>query len=231
MSQTFEELLIQGEEKALDWETEEALELLTRAVELQPKSAKAYYLRGFAASISNPTKGLEDFLKAIELDPLYEEAYQRAASCYSFVGNEGKASEYEKKAIELNPESARNLMSQGQFKRSEGQLMEALEYYDLSIERHDEGIEWIATSERAEVKFLLGDFKGAIEDFEKCFIHFGIGIYSSKQYEMCGDAHYELNNAELACKRWRQAFYDLDPEFYTPSESAKEKFLTNKCGQ
>ena len=113
--------------------------------------------------------------------------------------------------------------------KENGKLEEALEFLSLSIEKHNDALEWIATSERAEVKFLLNDFEGAVEDFEKCFVEFAIGMYSSKQYEMCGDAYQELAETALACKWWKRAFYGLDPEFESPSKTALEKYNSNEC--
>jgi tetratricopeptide (TPR) repeat protein len=50
----------------------EALEAFTRAIELNPRSAKAYYFRGITQYfLSDYSRAIEDFDKAMELDPRY----------------------------------------------------------------------------------------------------------------------------------------------------------------
>src|ERR1041385_2471158 len=49
---------------------EDAIELATKAIEAEPKNAKAYYVRGrFYAEVRQPQKALKDLNQALALDP------------------------------------------------------------------------------------------------------------------------------------------------------------------
>jgi tetratricopeptide (TPR) repeat protein len=60
---------------------EEAIELATKAIEAEPKNAKAYYVRGrFYAEVRQSQKALKDLNQSLALDPATPLAYyQRAA--------------------------------------------------------------------------------------------------------------------------------------------------------
>src|SRR5438128_11880213 len=49
---------------------EDAIELATKAIQAEPKNAKAYYVRGrFYAEVRQPQQAVKDFNQALVLDP------------------------------------------------------------------------------------------------------------------------------------------------------------------
>jgi len=82
----------------------EALEDLSRAIQLDPEYSKAWFNRGnMHFRINLPEKALEDFSKAIELNPGYGQAYYNRGNLYSGLAEYGKAIADYSKAIELDP--------------------------------------------------------------------------------------------------------------------------------
>src|SRR5438093_6546530 len=59
----------------------EAIELATKAIEAEPKDAKAYYVRGrFYAEVQQTQKAIKDFNQALALDPAAALAYYHRAT-------------------------------------------------------------------------------------------------------------------------------------------------------
>src|SRR5438093_2667505 len=55
---------------------EDAIELATKAIEAEPKNAKAHYVRGrFYAEVRQPQKAVKDLDRALALDPTAALAY------------------------------------------------------------------------------------------------------------------------------------------------------------
>ena len=82
----------------------EAIECLTRAIELDPKNAMAYHLRGWArAHLGDIAGELADWSKAIEIDPAFDGAYaDRAIARTAFRDFDGAIADGEA-ALRLNP--------------------------------------------------------------------------------------------------------------------------------
>src|SRR5438552_13582880 len=71
-----DELLTQAGVSFAKGHREDAIELATKAVEAEPKNAKAYYVRGrFYAEVRQPQKALKDLNQALVLDPAAAPAY------------------------------------------------------------------------------------------------------------------------------------------------------------
>jgi tetratricopeptide (TPR) repeat protein len=222
-AQSFDELMQQASVARDHGEDNKAIELYSKAISLRPNSAEAYYERGRIQSMTNQNNGIGDLLKAVELDSTLEWAFHQIAFYYSFKGDEAKSDFYELKAITLNPNSANNLLLMAQRFLAKGDSIKALEYCNLSIEKHDEAVEWLALLERAKIRYNLREYKGAAEDFEKCFNEFSYGMYQASDYEMCGDAYKELGQMKQACEKWNMAITQLDPEIDKPSKTVQKK--------
>ncbi len=88
-------------------ETQLSLEMYQRVLLLQPNDAQlhskvAYQL---VVSLNELDAAIEAYLRAIELEPSMRLAYNNLGSCYSRRGDEEKAIEMYRKAIELFPDS------------------------------------------------------------------------------------------------------------------------------
>lgn len=86
-----------------------ALEIYDRAIEADPKNARAYYQRGWAKAMLGDLAGeFEDWSKALELDPNFAEAYAARAAARTGQGDvQGSASDLQQ-AMRLDP-SHRNV--------------------------------------------------------------------------------------------------------------------------
>ncbi|MBR4834137.1 MAG: tetratricopeptide repeat protein [Thermoguttaceae bacterium] len=78
-----------------------ALEDCAKTLELDPKRADAYFIRGVVAQYQGDwNAGIEAFTKCVELDATNAEAYHRRGEIYDFIGNPDATVDL-KKAAEL----------------------------------------------------------------------------------------------------------------------------------
>ncbi len=204
-----------------------AVNLYSKVLALDSNNIEALYYRGWCENLWNKSKGLEDFHKVLKLDSLHEGALNSLADSYAILGKNELAKTYELKAIALNPKTAGNLLSQARMANSSKEYAKAIEFCDEGIKLNDEAQNWLLFLERAEAHYLLGNYKTAISDFEKCFNEFGYGMYSCNNYEMCGDAYMSIENIDKACEYWNIAVRNDDPEFDPASDEVKLKFKEN----
>ncbi len=93
---------------------EEAIELATKAIETNPKNAKAYYVRGrFYAEVRQPQKAVKDFNQALALDPSIAPAYyQRGAEGFKLGHVKESAADFDK-FVDRSPDQAPKLWQRG----------------------------------------------------------------------------------------------------------------------
>src|SRR2546428_8976457 len=84
---------------------EDAIELATKAIEAEPKNAKAYYVRGrFYAEVRQPQKALKDLNQALVLDPGAAPAYyHRAQESFKIGRIKESAADFDK-FVALSPD-------------------------------------------------------------------------------------------------------------------------------
>ena len=76
----------------------------TRVIELDPRSAAAYFNRGqVRMAQEKPALASEDYSAAIEIDPRYADAYCRRANAKLALGDTQGAAEDYRKALEVAP--------------------------------------------------------------------------------------------------------------------------------
>ena len=79
--------------------------MLYKAIELNPKYAKAYYSKGNALSrLGNHQEAITYYNKAIELNPKYAKAYNSKGNALYRLGNHQEAITCYNESIELNPD-------------------------------------------------------------------------------------------------------------------------------
>jgi Flp pilus assembly protein TadD len=77
----------QGREHAGKENFKEALAMMNRAIEINPRYARAYNARGYVQlRLTNYSQALADFTEAIRLDPTYANAYHNRAVTRKLVG-------------------------------------------------------------------------------------------------------------------------------------------------
>jgi len=108
----------------------------TRTVELDPKASRAYHNRGIAKMKTGDRPGaIQDFIRVIEIDPRLAEAFLDGKEGASVRGDEDEA------AVEAAVDHARVYPSE---------LVPAYAF---------------AFDNRGLLKYIQGDYKGAIDDF------------------------------------------------------------------
>ncbi len=96
------------------WKSENyggAIEAFTRAIESDPKYARAYGLRGGNyEKLGNRQHAIMDYGRAIELDPRYADAYLARGLAYDKLGNRRQAIRDFESAARLGHEGARDIL-------------------------------------------------------------------------------------------------------------------------
>jgi len=93
---------------------EDAIELATRAIEAEPKNARAHYVRGrFYAEVRQPQKAVRDLNQALALDPMAAPAYYQRGSENFKLGNIKESAADFDKFVDLTPDQAPKLWQRG----------------------------------------------------------------------------------------------------------------------
>ncbi len=111
----------------------------------------------------NYSQSIEDYDKAIELNPEYVDAYNNRGNAYDDLGEYQQAIEDYDKAIELNPEDPDAYINRGLSYNSLGKYQQATEDYDKAIELNPEDPD--AYYSRGLAYNSLGVYHAAIEDY------------------------------------------------------------------
>jgi len=118
-------------------EIRKKMKLYTKAIELNPNDAEAYYKRGSAKTSLKDYKGaIEDYNKAIELDPNYALAYYKRGAAKRRLGQKdfkGAIQDFSK-AIELNPNYAGAYYNRGNTKYELKDYKGAIQDFSKAIE-------------------------------------------------------------------------------------------------
>ncbi len=148
----------------------EALSSASSALQYLPKKDKEY--RAFVYStrgdvymelLSDSTKALEDYCKAISLNPSSEELLQKRLDLYFLLGKYELADKDCHRMIEMNPSSHYGYMGLGRSAKAQGRHKEAIEYYNYVIKLYPANYS-SAYSFRAESYLALGMFGEAADD-------------------------------------------------------------------
>lgn len=226
-AQDIENYMNQATEAREQMDLDNATVLYSKVLDLDSNNIEALYYRGWCENLWNKSKGLEDFLKVLELDSLHEGALHSLSNSYSILGKYELAKTYELRAIALNPKTAGNLLSQARMANSSKEYEKAIEFCNEGIKLDDDVQNWLLYLERAKAYYFFGQYEQSISDFEKCFNEYGYGMYSCNNYEMCGDAYMALGKMNNACEYWTIAVRNDDPEFDPASDDVKLKTKEN----
>jgi len=169
----------------------QALADLNKAIELDPKLAQAYGLRGLLHMISNQyPQALADYNKAIELDPKYAPAYLNRGLVYQKSKQYPQALADYSKAIELDPKFANAYYNRGWIYQDSKQYPQALADYSKAIELdpkfakayYNRGVLYQDSKQYPQA---LADYSKAIEldpKYANAYFNRGLIYQDSKQY-------------------------------------------------
>lgn len=192
-------------------EYQEAVNDFTKAYNSEPENKKILFYRGLAEiEIKNYVTAVEDFTKYLDENNKDGEAYFWRAFAQYELGTQPKQ------------------------KHAKKYLQKALADLDLAIKyrvREEE-----AYYDRAEVKFELGDYEGAIADFKRvisknprnmdaryqkafCYYHYGKEYYAEK----------ELKQIIKMDPTYVDAYYDLSIIYMSKDKLETALSYINKC--
>jgi tetratricopeptide (TPR) repeat protein len=145
---------------------DDAITECSKAIEINPRYAKAYNNRGIAYYYKGQyDRAIQDYSKAIEINPMYAEAYMNQGTAYYHKGKYDRAIQDYSKAIEINPRDAEAYMNRGIAYYHKGQYDRAMQDYNKAIEINL----WYASAyyNRGVVYLMkLGDKKKGCSDWE-----------------------------------------------------------------
>ena len=128
-------------------------------------------------------KAIEEFNKAIDLNPRNAEAWNGRGVAYRAKGELDRAIEDHSKAIDLNPDFAQAWNNRGIAYRDKGELKKAIEDHSKAIGL-DPGFTY-ALNDRGITYHAMGEFDRAIEDY-------------SEAIDLDHDFIYAMNNRGIA---------------------------------
>jgi tetratricopeptide (TPR) repeat protein len=186
-----------------------------------PQTAEEYFYSAYNKEKAGDNyKAIEDYNKAIEIDPNYALAYtNRGFSKHNLKDFNGAIEDHDK-AIELDPEIINVYVNRGASKS------ELKDYYG-AIEDFNKAIELDPSYDKAYLnrgfsKSELKDYYGAIEDFNKAI---ELNSNYTKAYYNRGISKYYLNDFNGAIEDHDKAI-ELDPNFaLSYSNRATSKFM------
>ncbi len=110
-----------------------------QALEINPKSAQAYELRGrLAMTAGSMPKAIADFRKALELDPDLTVACLNLVTAYKATGDLQGALKAAANAVKLAPQEASSHFAYGDILQLTDRLAEAEEQYRTAIKAQDD---------------------------------------------------------------------------------------------
>ena len=146
---------------------EAAIDAYTKAIELNPADAVAYYNRGNAKhDLDRLEEAIADYDRAIELNPANAVAYTNRGGAKAGLGRREEAIADYDRAIELNPANAVAYTNRGGAKHDLDRLEEAIADYDRAIELNPANAAAYYTN-RGNAKAGLDRLEEAIADYDR----------------------------------------------------------------
>ena len=125
-----------------------------------------YYNRGNAyADMEQYTKAIEDYSKAIKINPKHAKSYNNRGHNFQELGKMNKAIKNYKKAIELDPKYKIAYNNLGEIYSNQDQDKQAIKYYNKAVELKPKTGQPLYN--RGNAYYDLKNYKNAIEDFSK----------------------------------------------------------------
>jgi tetratricopeptide (TPR) repeat protein len=176
-----------------------SITLWTSEIRLFPDNYYAYYCRGTAyAGLGQYLPAINDYSRAIELNPGFEKTYNNIALTYRDLKNYSRAIENFNKSIELNPNYAEAYNNRGIVYFELKKYQQALDDYNRAIDLNPLLEE--AYNNRGEAFSRLGLYNEALLDYNRA-------IDLNPQY---ADAYNNRGIIYLKLKKYRQAIENFN---------------------
>lgn len=148
-------------------QSDKAKEMLDKAKLLNSNLAELYYNRGYSYIRRGkfPDKAIEDFNKAIEINPDYSIAYNDRGNAFMAKGNTEQAISDYNKALEINPNFANPYYNLGLFYGDKGDYDKAISNYNKALEIDTK--HYAAYINRAIAYYFKKEYDKSWEDVHK----------------------------------------------------------------
>ena len=159
----------QGWEQAEKGNYGEAIRYFTKAIDLNPMDAEAYYSRGTAYSHKGQyDQAISDFNKALEINPNDAKAYYNRGIAYEDKGQHVEAVSDFRKALEIDPNNPRYLeayINREIVYYEDGQYDQAISDYTKAMDINPRDAKVYINRGRAY--YFKGEYDKSWEDFKK----------------------------------------------------------------
>jgi tetratricopeptide (TPR) repeat protein len=147
-----------------------ALEDLTKTIEINPASVEAYWTRAIVRRARKESERaiMDDYDKAIKADPRNAEGYYMRGMAYRGSGKADQAMADYGKAIEINPKHAKALTDRGAAYLDKGDYERAFQDYDKALEADPQYA--LGYAVRGDAYAKRGDKPRAIADYRKALV-------------------------------------------------------------
>lgn len=152
-------------------------------------------------------EAVQDYDKAVELNPQYAEAYNNRGNTKTRLGQYAEAIQDYDETIKLNPKLAEAYNNRGNAKAELGQCTEAIQDYDKAIELNPKYAK--AYYNRGNAKAELEQYSEAIQDYD---IAIELNPKSAKAYSNRGNAKVALRQYNESIKDYNRAI-ELNPQY------------------
>jgi serine/threonine protein kinase len=171
-------------------------------------SAKDYFNRGYKCGETKDYSGaIENYSKAIELNPQYASAYYNRGYAYYNKGNYDQAIKDYNKTIVLNPQHANAYNNRGIAYKKKGNYDQAIKDYNKTIVLNPQYAN--AYNNRGIAYKKKGNYDQAIKDYNKAI---ELNPLYALAYYNRGLAYYNKGNYDQAIMDYNKAI-ELSPQY------------------
>ncbi|XP_062863091.1 uncharacterized protein ttc6 isoform X2 [Trichomycterus rosablanca] len=208
-------LMAQGEDSLLP----QALDAFSNAVKMNPENADAYYQRGLCRMRLQYSKSVEDFDRALFINPDFFQVYLSLASFYGSKGQYSKAVLNCNEAIRIQPKSVRALLYRGALKFYLKMYKGALKDLTTAIEidntcsfaHYNRGV---CYQQLQEYELALQDYSTVLHLPSQKEINFRVLINRALVYVDLSDHYSALQDFKAASKKADAIEPPLDATIY-----------------
>ena len=186
----------------------EAIDAYEKAIELDPRYAKAWNNKGLALdNLSKLDESIQVFEKAVEINPRYAEAWYNKGAVLDDQGKYDEAIKAYNKAIELKPNYVAAINSKGFALMEFGKYDESIKEYDKAIEIKPRSLD--AWSGKGLVLNTMKKYEEAVQCYDEAV---KFNPKNTTSFIGKGYALRDLGKYDEAIKAFEKAI-KLDPNF------------------
>jgi tetratricopeptide (TPR) repeat protein len=192
---------------------DETFKYTDKAAEIDKLNPKAYFIKGFALKEKGDTsKAVSYFLKSIEMNPDYYEAFMQLGLLFSIKKNK-IAKDYLNSALNIKPNSIEAHYALAMFNQETGNFVEAVKLYENIIALDKNYKEAYYNIGYINLVYLA-DYKKAVEYFSKAI---SVDKSYAEAYYNRGYA-YELSNDFANARSDYKTAIDIKANYDKPIE-------------